>query len=96
MENNTLIVTNLDRVVEQLTTCVMDIIKKDRQQDAQLRKAEIEPVYYTRQEAADRLHISLAALHNRINKGDLPAYHIGGRTLFKAEDLNKSLIRKKL
>ena len=94
MSNHTLYSTDPEYFLEQLRELFIEALEQGLNADIKRKEAEGNPTLYTRQEAADKLKISLSALHNRINKGDIPAYRIGRRTLIKAEDIDKSLIKK--
>lgn len=94
MSNQTLYSTDPEHFLEQLRKLFIQALEQGLQADIKRKEAEEKLTLYTRQEAAEKLHISVTSLHNRIKKGDIPAYRIGGRTLIKAEDIDKSLIKK--
>lgn len=50
-----------------------------------------EPEYLTRKETAKKLHISLVTLNRLTNDGTLKSFKIGGRVLFKSEDVNQAI-----
>jgi len=50
-----------------------------------------EPEYLTRKETAKKLHISLVTLNRLTNDGTLKSYRIGGRVLFKTQEINQAL-----
>lgn len=49
------------------------------------------PGYITRAGVCARLHISLPTLHAWIKRGEIKAYHVGGRTLFKESEISESV-----
>jgi len=57
---------------------------------AMQRQAET-PSFVSRTQVCEMLGISTATLHNWINSGRVQAYHIGGRTLFKASEIDSAV-----
>lgn len=53
---------------------------------------EKEPRYYSRQEVADLLHVTLPTLHAMVNAGALHPMKVGGRVLFRAEFVDKAIL----
>ena len=53
------------------------------------------PRMLTREEVAEMAHVTLATVHNWMNKGILEPSKIGRRTLFNEDDLKAVLARKK-
>ena len=51
--------------------------------------------YLTRTEVCNLFHITLKTLYTRESKGDIIAYKIGGRKLYKASEIEKALIKVK-
>lgn len=50
-----------------------------------------EPKLLTRKEAARKLGISLVTLNRRTNEGTLTSYNIGGRVLYREDELENAL-----
>ncbi len=50
-----------------------------------------EPVYKTRKEVKELLHISYPTLNELTKSGKLPAYRIGGRVLYREDEIQASL-----
>jgi len=50
--------------------------------------------YLTRKDLETKLHISLPTIDKAIKKGTLKAYRIGGRILFKEDEINLTEIPK--
>ena len=56
------------------------------------KKSKKEPIeYWTRNEMAEKLSISLPTLHDWMNKGILKAYRIGNRVYFKSSEVDQCL-----
>lgn len=45
--------------------------------------------YFTRRELADRFSVHISTIHNWMNEGKLNAVKVGGRTLFRAEEVER-------
>jgi len=50
-----------------------------------------EPEYLTRKETALKFHISLVTLNRLTKDGTLKSYRIGGRVLYKSNEINHAL-----
>jgi excisionase family DNA binding protein len=55
-----------------------------------------EKKYYTRQEVAEKIRVSLPTIHSMVNSGKLICHKIGGRTLFDAEEIDKAIEEKRI
>ncbi|GGE12010.1 helix-turn-helix domain-containing protein [Psychroflexus salis] len=53
------------------------------------------PQYYTRKEVAKMFNVDLSTIHNWTVKGVLTAYQIGGRVLYKANDIENAIVELK-
>lgn len=53
-----------------------------------------QPKYLTRKEVAEMYSVTLPTIHSWVNSGKLKAVKIGGRTLFLAEDVNRTAENK--
>lgn len=51
--------------------------------------------YLTRAEVCTMISISKTTLWRRTNDGTIPSYSIGGRVLYKASEVNNSIIKLK-
>lgn len=51
--------------------------------------------YYTRKGLAELFQVDLSTIHNWAKKGIISPYQIGGRIVFKREDIEKSLVKLK-
>lgn len=51
--------------------------------------------FLTREQTASRLKISLPTLNDYSKKGIIPAYRIGGRVLYKEQEVNEAAIQVK-
>lgn len=54
-------------------------------------KPKSETKYLTRKETARRLKVSLVTLTDWVNRGKLKAYKIGGRVLFRENEVEEAL-----
>ena len=52
---------------------------------------EAKPRYYTRQQVADLVHVSLPTLHAMVNAGALRPQRVGGRVLFPAAAVDEGI-----
>ena len=50
-----------------------------------------QPEYLTRKETALKFHISLVTLNRLTKDGTLKSYRIGGRVLYKSNEINQAL-----
>lgn len=65
-------------------------VEKVAQRARQLAEEE-KPRYYTRQEVADLLHVSLPTVHSMMNEGVLKPEKVGRRVLFAAQAVDDGL-----
>ena len=54
-------------------------------------KTKDSDTYLTRSDVCNLLHISHATLYRREQKGDIKAYRIGGRKLYKKSEVENSI-----
>lgn len=52
--------------------------------------------YYSRNEVAAMLQVSLPTIHRLVNDGLLKASKVGGRTLFEAQSVDDAILEKKV
>lgn len=51
------------------------------------------PRYYSRNDVADLLHVSLPTIHSMVHAGVLHPQKVGGRVLFAAQDVDDAIQR---
>ncbi len=71
----------------------MVIEEKLSQHKPEPPKTTTDSEYLTRKEACKLLRISLCTLHSFTKKGTVKGYHIGGRILYKTEEVRESVKR---
>lgn len=55
-----------------------------------------EKKFYTRQEVADKIRVSLPTIHSLVNSGKLICHKIGGRSLFDSEEIDRAIEEKRI
>ncbi len=78
--------------VEELKDIIGDIVEAKLRQFRQTEPAKTDNVYITRRDVCNLLKISLATLHSYTKDGTLNGYKIGGRVLYKKDEIERSLI----
>jgi excisionase family DNA binding protein len=81
-------VSSLNEFKEIISQCVAQVINAAENTKAINATPE---GYLSRVEAAELLHISLQTLNNRTKAGELVAYRIGTRVLYKRSELTAAL-----
>jgi excisionase family DNA binding protein len=79
---------------EHLRPIIKEVIEEvftSHYQGRQSQKNETR--FLTRKETAERLKISLVALHHHVINGKLKTHRVGSRVLFKEEEVTDSLIK---
>ena len=90
MNNLVLSPIGLDELESIIENSVARALRADRaKQDAP--PANTENKYLTRKETAQKLGISLITLNRRTNDGTLTSYNIGGRVLYREDELENAL-----
>lgn len=79
--------------LEQIRSVVKDELKEALQ--THRREIEKKDRLMTRQDTADYLGVTLPTIHKYINEGILTAHKIGGRTLFKKNEVDNALFQIK-
>lgn len=69
----------IDAIAEKVTKRIKDI------------QVERIPKYYTRQETANILHVTLPTLNNMVKRGDIIAKRVNGRVLFDAAEIDSAV-----
>ena len=72
-----------------IESILLDIRQNKREGEKSENQTESE--YATRKEASETLKLSLVTLNRLTNDGTLKAYRIGGRVLYKKDEIRKSL-----
>ena len=89
MNNSVLITIPLNEFEQIQKSWIREVLKEiTPQQNNQQQKKE---PYGTRKEVAKELRISLPTLNDFTKRGVLKAYRIGGRVLYRWEEIYKSL-----
>lgn len=94
MKKEIFILGNSQKLMEQFNSQVRNTIKEelaDSQKKAS-KKASAN-TYLTRQEVCELLHISFPTLHRWVNLNILSCYKIGRRSLFKAKEVEATLVK---
>ena len=74
---------------EELRAFIKESIQE--QQPQEHLKTKDSDTYLTRLNVCNLLHISPATLYRREQKGDIKAYRIGGRKLYKKSEVESSI-----
>ena len=69
----------IDAIVERVSERVLEVTNKK------------EPKYYTRQETANLLHVTLPTLSRLTKDGLITSKHVGGRILYDAESIDAAV-----
>ncbi len=80
---------NLQNPFEEIINRLNEIDNKISQ-ISQPQTKTVKPGFITRNDVCERLHITLPTVHSWIKKGVLKPYHIGGRTLFREDEVMKA------
>lgn len=95
MTNQVLYCVDVEYLIDRIDSRIKENYQKALSEREQENTASTQlNGLYTRKETAKILRISLPTLHNRINRGDIATHRIGGRTVIKAQDIEKSLIQQ--
>lgn len=76
-------------------TSFIDVIADRVAERLMLLNKDKEPRYYTREETAERLHITLPTLARLTRDGFLPVKRFGRKYLYEAEDIDKAVSENK-
>lgn len=93
-EKEIFVLGNSEELIEQFSSHVRSTIQEELA-DAQKKVAKkaFANTYLTRQEVCELLHISYSTLHRWVNLNILECYKIGRRSLFKAKDVEATLVK---
>tara|TARA_R110002110_G_scaffold199752_5_gene410526 strand:+ start:876 stop:1145 length:270 start_codon:yes stop_codon:yes gene_type:complete len=88
-----------------MTTLEISLSKEDResilfikQELAELKgklQTQEPSKYYSRKDLSKLFQVDLSTIHNWSKKGIIFPYQIGGRIVFKSEDIEKALVKLK-
>lgn len=87
-----------DRFTSALSPFLMPFIDAVAEKIAErlmLSNKDKEPRYYTREETAERLHITLPTLARITREGFLPVKRLGRKYLYEAKDIDKAVSENK-
>ena len=77
----------LDRLNQDITQLKDHLLLTDE------TSSQKQDTYLTRKEAANRLRVSLVTLTEWVNRSKIKAYKIGGRVLFRENEVEEALAR---
>jgi excisionase family DNA binding protein len=80
MESKTIIMIDVDELRSIVMECVESALSKP-----------VEPKYYTRQEVADILHVTLPTLRAMVIKGQIKQEKVGTRVLFDSVSIDAAV-----
>ena len=80
---------------EALANLISEAINLELQELRINLSAQKEPEYLSRKEVADLLHCSIGSVHNLTIKKVLTKYQIGGKVLYRKEEVLKAIIKLK-
>ena len=81
--------------LRELSLELRKIVKAEISEFLRGNSVQFKPEYLTRNEVADLLRVDLSTLHHWKRKGILIPYGIGGRVLYKREDVEHTLLALK-
>lgn len=79
--------------VDTLSDIIRETVKDEISKGTASPPPTPEDTYLTRKEAANRLRVSLVTLTEWVNRSKIKAYKIGGRVLFRENDVEEALAR---
>ena len=74
---------------EEFSEMITDIVRKV------MKEKETTPEYYTRKDLCRMFKVTLPTVHNWVNEGQLHPEKAGRRTLFRSDEVEKVLLKKK-
>ena len=80
--------TALVNLIDETVKRQLDELKKNFQPKEQ-------PIYMTRQEVAEMLHVDISTVHNLSVRGILKKKQIGGRVLYIRKEVEKAIVELK-
>jgi uncharacterized Fe-S cluster-containing radical SAM superfamily enzyme len=79
---------------EELKSMIAETVKTEMNKFAGMQNVQPKNEFLTRQQTAEKLHISLSALDTYTKLGILNAKCMGKRVLYSADDITDSMIDK--
>lgn len=79
---------------EELKSMIAETVKTEMSKFAGMQNVQPKNEFLTRQQTAEKLHISLSTLDTYTKLGILNAKRMGKRVLYSAEDITDSMIDK--
>ena len=87
----------LQTTPEKLKKLIVDGVKKEIDDLKKHMQPKESPVYVTRKYVAEEMiHCDLSSVHNLTVKGILKKYQIGGRILYKRQEVEDAIIEIKI
>jgi|LSQX01.1.fsa_nt_gb hypothetical protein len=81
-------------ITEQLKSMIAETVKTAMSEFAGMQNVQPKNEFLTRQQTAEKLHISLSTLDTYTKLGILNAKRMGKRVLYSADDITDSMIDK--
>ena len=81
-------------ITEQLKSMIAETVKTAMSEFADMQNVQPKNEFLTRQQTAEKLHISLSTLDTYTKLGILNAKRMGKRVLYSADDITDSMIDK--
>ena len=81
-------------ITEQLKSMIAETVKTEMSKFAGMQNVQPKNEFLTRQQTAEKLHISLSTLDTYTKLGILNAKRMGKRVLYSADDITDSMIDK--
>lgn len=79
---------------EELKSMIAETVKTEMSKFASMQNVQPKNEFLTRQQTAEKLHISLSTLDTYTKLGILNAKRMGKRVLYSADDITDSMIDK--
>lgn len=86
-----LIFADRDDLLEMVNQQIEKVIRAEFTAFERTRN-DRKPIYLSRQDAADMLHVSLSTLHRLVGQGYLTCRKVGRKSLFLLSDLEKVVL----
>ncbi len=80
---------------EQLQTAIIDGVKTQLDELKKHLQPKEPTKYITRHKVAEMLSVDLSTVHNLSVKGTLQKYQIGGRVLYKRQEVENAIVKLK-
>lgn len=77
--------------IQELKDTIRKIIREELQNISKEPETTDNSEYLTRDQVADKFHFSLVTLNRLTKNGTLRSYRIGGRVLYKTDEIKQSV-----